>query len=162
MSVLERYYCNLFIWTPIENGTVIARVITDDKFCKSTLQTTKQYFFDILLPKVVKRKFGVFAENKQQNYCVCKRQCFEPMIAFHCTIDWFHYACVQIRSMKFLFPEVALFLNKSTIRPCMEYCFHIWAGAPSCFLELLDKLQKRIYRTVGHSLATSLEPLAHC
>ena len=84
------------------------------------------------------------------------------MIAFHCTIDWFHYACVQIRSMKFLFPEVALFLNKSTIRPCIEYCFHIWAGVPSCFLELLDKLQKRIYRTVGHSLATSREPLAHC
>ena len=84
------------------------------------------------------------------------------MIAFHCAIDWFHYACVQIRSMKFLFPEVALFLNKSTIRPCMEYCFHIWAGVPSCFLELLDKLQKRIYRTVGHSLAASLEPLAHC
>ena len=25
----------------------------------------------------------------------------------------------------------------------MEYCCHIWAGAPSCYLELLDKLQKR-------------------
>ena len=29
-------------------------------------------------------------------------------------------------------------------------------------MELLDKLQKRICRTVGHSLAASLEPLAHC
>ena len=38
---------------------------------------------------------------------------------------------------------------------------HIWAGAPSCYLELLDKLQKQIYRTVGPSLAASLEPLAH-
>ena len=65
MSVLERYYCNLFIWTPIENSTDIAIVIRDDKFCKSILQTTKQYFFDILLPKVVKRKFDVLAENKQ-------------------------------------------------------------------------------------------------
>ena len=45
-----------------------------------------------------------------------------------------------IRSMKFLSPEVALYLYKSTIRPCMEYCCHIWAGAPSCYLELLDKL----------------------
>ena len=35
------------------------------------------------------------------------------------------------------------------------------AGAPSCFLELLDKLQKRICRTVVPSLATSVEPLAH-
>ena len=55
-------------------------------------------------------------------------------------------------SMKFLSPEVALYLYKSTIRPCMEYCCHVWAGAPSCYLELLDKLQKRIRRTVGPSL----------
>ena len=68
----------------------------------------------------------------------------------------------SIRSMKFfLFPEVALYLYKSTIRPCMEYCCHVWAGAPSCYLELLDKLQKPICRVVGPSLAASLEPLAH-
>ena len=45
------------------------------------------------------------------------------------------------------------------MRPCMEYCCHIWVGAPSCYLELLDKLQKRIWRTVGPSLAASLGPL---
>ena len=43
----------------------------------------------------------------------------------------------------------------------MEYCCHVWADAPSCYLELLDKLQKRIRRTVSPSLVTSLEPLAH-
>ena len=36
--------------------------------------------------------------------------------------------------MKFLSPEVALYLYKSTIRPCIEYCCHAWAGAPSCYL----------------------------
>ena len=66
-----------------------------------------------------------------------------------------------IRCMKFLSPEVALYLYKSTIGPCMEYCCPVWAGAPSCYLDLLDKLQKRICRIVGPSLATSLEPLAH-
>ena len=66
-----------------------------------------------------------------------------------------------IRSMKFLSPEVALYLYKSTIRPCMEYYCHVWAGIPSCYWELLDKQQKRICRTVGPSLAASLEPLAH-
>ena len=66
-----------------------------------------------------------------------------------------------IRSMKFLSPEVALYLYKSTISPCMENCCHVRAGAPSCYLELLDKLQKRICRTIGPSLAASLEPLAH-
>ena len=69
---------------------------------------------------------------------------------------------VLIRSIKFLSPEVALYLYKSTIRPCIEYCCHVWAGAPICYLESLDKLQKRIYTTVGPSLAASLEPLAHC
>ena len=64
-------------------------------------------------------------------------------------------------SIKFLSPEVALYLYKPTIRPCMEYCCHMWAGAPSCYLELSDKLQKQICRTDGPSLPVSLEPLAH-
>ena len=40
----------------------------------------------------------------------------------------------------------------------MEYCCHVWAGGPSCYLEL----QIQICRTVGPSLAASHEPLAHC
>ena len=63
--------------------------------------------------------------------------------------------------MKFLSPEVALYLNKFTIQPCMEYCCDVWAGAPSCYLGLLDKLKKWICRTVGPLLAASLEPLAY-
>ena len=43
----------------------------------------------------------------------------------------------------------------------MEYCCRVCADAPSCYLELLEKLQKRICRTVGLSLGASLEPFAH-
>ena len=43
----------------------------------------------------------------------------------------------------------------------MEYCCHVWTGVPSCYLELLDKVQKWICRSVDPSLAASLEPLAH-
>ena len=93
-------------------------------------------------------------------------------LTFSSKLDWGSYIVsiaktaskkigALIRSMKFLSPEVALYLYKSTIQPCMEYCCHVWAGAPSCYLELLDKPQKRICRTVGPSLAASLEPLAH-
>ena len=64
-----------------------------------------------------------------------------------------------ICSVKFLSPDVTLY--KSTISPCMEYCCHVWVGASSCYLELLDKLEKQICRTVGHSLAAALEPLVH-
>ena len=64
-------------------------------------------------------------------------------------------------SMKFLSPEVALYLYRSTIHPCMEYFCHVWAGVLSCYLKLLDKLQKQICWTVGASFAGSLEPLAY-
>ena len=39
---------------------------------------------------------------------------------------------------------------------------HFLAVAPSCYLDVLDKLHKRLCRTGGPSLAASLEPLAHC
>ena len=37
----------------------------------------------------------------------------------------------------------------------------VWAGAPICYLKLLDKLQRQICRTVGPSLAVSPETRAH-
>ena len=64
--------------------------------------------------------------------------------------------------MNFLSPEVALHLCKSTIRSCMDYHWHVLDVAPSCYLELSDKLQKRIWKSVGPSIADCLEPLAHC
>ena len=88
-------------------------------------------------------------------------------LTFSSKLDWGSYIVsiaktaskkigALIRSMKFLSPEVALYLYKSTIQPCMEYCCYVWAGALICYLELLDKLQKWICRTVCHSLAASL------
>ena len=38
----------------------------------------------------------------------------------------------MIRSMKSFSSQVALYLYKSTIQPCMECCCHAWAGAPGC------------------------------
>ena len=72
-------------------------------------------------------------------------------LTFSSKLDWGSYITsiakttskkieALIRSIKFLSCEVALCLYKSTTWPCMEYCFHVWAGAPSCYLELLDKL----------------------
>ena len=93
-------------------------------------------------------------------------------VTFSSKLDWSSYIIliaktaskkigVLILSKKVLTPEVVLYLYKSTIRPCMEYCCHILAGTPSCYLEFLDKLQKRICRTVGPSFAASRESLAH-
>ena len=65
------------------------------------------------------------------------------------------------RSKRFLTPEAILHLYKSTIRPCMEYCCHIWAGAPASCLDLLDKIQKRVVNLIGPVLSSSLQPLSH-
>ena len=63
--------------------------------------------------------------------------------------------------MEFLSPKVALYLYKSTIRPWMVYCCHVWVSTPNYYLELLGKLQKRICRTVAPSHSASLEPVSH-
>ena len=74
-------------------------------------------------------------------------------LTFSSKLDWGFYITsiaktaskkieALIRTMEFLSPEVALYLYKSIIRPCMEYCCHVWAGAPGCYFELLDKLKK--------------------
>ena len=93
-------------------------------------------------------------------------------LTFSSKLDWGSYIIfiaktaskkigALICSMKFLSPEVALYLTKYTLCSCMEYCCHVLADAPSCYMELLDKLQRRICRTVGPSLGASVEPLAH-
>ena len=64
-------------------------------------------------------------------------------LTFSSKLDWGSYTiCIAKtaskkigalnRSMKFLSPEVALYLYKSTIHLCFEYHCRIWAGAPSC------------------------------
>ena len=93
-------------------------------------------------------------------------------LTFSSKLDWGSYIIsiaktaskkigALIRSVKFLSPEAALYLHKSTIWPCMEYSCHVqgWCSQ-CCYINLLDKLQKQICMTVGSSLTASLEPLA--
>ena len=73
-------------------------------------------------------------------------------LTFSSKLDWASYIIsiaktaskkigALIHSMKFLSLEVALYLYKPTICPCIEYFCHVWTGAPNQYLELLDKLQ---------------------
>ena len=55
-----------------------------------------------------------------------------------------------------------LYLYKATTRPCMEYCSHIWGGAPqSRCLDLFDKVHRGLVNLVGPVLPTTLQPLSH-
>ena len=93
-------------------------------------------------------------------------------LAFSSELDWGSYIIsiaktasknieALIHSMKIFSTEVHLYLYKSAIRPCAEYCCHVLAGAARCYLDLLVKLQKQFCGTVGHLIAASLEPLGH-
>ena len=98
---------------------------------------------------------------KMDGSALDKKSYFKMLgLTYSSKLDWSSYIIsiaktatkkigVLIRSMKFLSPEAAHYLYKSPIRPCMEYRCHVWAGAPSCYLELLDKLQKQIGRIIG-------------
>ena len=76
-------------------------------------------------------------------------------LTFSSKLDWGSYIIsigknaskkigALVRPMKFLSLEVVLDLYKSTIQPCVKNCCYVWDGGPSCYLELLNKLQKRI------------------
>ena len=59
------------------------------------------------------------------------------------------------RSRKYLSPSSILYLYKSQIRPTMEYCCHIWAGASQRSLSSLDSVQKRLLGLVGKNIIAS-------
>ena len=72
-------------------------------------------------------------------------------LSFSSKLDWRSYiisiaetVSKKIRAlicfMKSLSPEVALYLHKSTIKSCTEYCCHVWVGAPRCYLDMLYEL----------------------
>ena len=93
-------------------------------------------------------------------------------LSFSSKLDWGSYIIsiartaskkigALIGSVRFLSPKIVLYLYKSSIRPCMEHCCHVWAGAPIFYSELLEKPQKRIFRAVGPSRASSLKNVAH-
>ena len=65
------------------------------------------------------------------------------------------------RVRHFLPPESILYIYKATIRPCIEYCCHLWARASAVCLHLLDRIQKRILNLVGPDLCSNLQPLSH-
>ena len=61
----------------------------------------------------------------------------------------------------FLFTQL-LTLYKAQIRPCLEYCSHLWRGASKHSLATLDAIQRRAIRLIGDpALTDTLDSLAH-
>ena len=69
-----------------------------------------------------------------------KKSSFNMMrLTFSSKLDWGSYIISTAKTVfkkigaLILSSEVALNCYKSTIQACMEYCCHVWAGAPSCY-----------------------------
>ena len=87
-------------------------------------------------------------------------------LSFSCKLDWGCYLVSTAKKLldsfyKVFSSEAAFYLYEYIIPLCMEYCCHVWADASGCYVDVLDKLQKRVFRIVGPSLAASLEHLVH-
>ena len=90
-------------------------------------------------------------DEKRDGFVLEEKSSFKMLgFTFSANLDWSPYIIsiaktasmkigALIRSMKYFSPEVALYHYKSTIQTRMEYCCHVWAGAPSRYLELSCK-----------------------
>ncbi|KAL7640057.1 UNVERIFIED_CONTAM: hypothetical protein RMT77_009471 [Armadillidium vulgare] len=66
---------------------------------------------------------------------------------------------VLFRLREFFSSSQLLQLYKGLIRPCMEYCSHIWSG--SGFTRLLDRVESKAKRLINCSaLTNALDPLS--
>ncbi|CAK1585562.1 unnamed protein product [Parnassius mnemosyne] len=68
---------------------------------------------------------------------------------------------VLSRAGQYFMPAHRLQLYKAQVRPHMEYCSHLWAGAPQYQLLPLDRIQRRVARIVDdRALSDWLDSLA--
>jgi hypothetical protein len=66
------------------------------------------------------------------------------------------------RARRYFTPLQLLTLYKSQVRPLLDYCSHVWGGAPSSHLFTLDRLQAKALRLVDDpQLTSSLHSLHH-
>ena len=59
-------------------------------------------------------------------------------------------------------PSQLLTIYNSQIRPSLEYCSHVWGGAPKSSLHLLDRVQSKAIRLINNlNLTNYLQSLSH-
>ena len=65
------------------------------------------------------------------------------------------------RACRFFSSSHILSIYKSQMRPSLEYCSHVWGGAPKSTLFLLDKVQSKAICLINNpNLTKSLQPLS--
>ena len=65
------------------------------------------------------------------------------MAQLHCLTNCFHQELEDWFFLSFFLLSL-LCICKSTMQPSIDYCFHVWEGAPSYYLEMFDKQQNGV------------------
>ena len=66
------------------------------------------------------------------------------------------------RARSYFSPSQLSTICKFQIRPSLEYCSHVWGGAPKSSLHLLDRVQSKAIHLINNpNLTNSLQPLSH-
>ena len=52
------------------------------------------------------------------------------------------------RARHYFMPKHRLALYRAHVQPHMDYCSHLWAGAPQYHLDLFDRIQRRAVRII--------------
>ena len=66
---------------------------------------------------------------------------------------------VLFRCRRYFSSDQLLKLYVGLIRPCLEYCSHIWGGSPSA--SILDRIEAKAIRLINNqALTSSLDPLS--
>ena len=136
------------LWQQLELGSELESDLRD------TMDWGNLWLVDFNAEKTQLVSFDRFNNNssidvKMDGFVLEEKSSFKMLgLTFSSKLNWGSYIISiartaskkigdLIRSMKFR-SEATLYLCKSTIRPYMEYCCHVWAGAPCCYLELLQ------------------------
>ena len=66
------------------------------------------------------------------------------------------------RARGYFSPSQLLTIHKSQIHPSLEYCSHVWGGAPKSSLHLFDRVRSKSIRLINNpNLTNSLQSLSH-
>ena len=137
------------LWQQLELGSELESDLRD------TMDWGNLWLVDFNAEKTQLVSFDRFNNNssidvKMDGFVLEEKSSFKMLgLTFSSKLNWGSYIISiartasknigdLIRSMKFRSPEATLYLCKSTIRPYMEYCCHVWAGTPCCYSELLQ------------------------
>ena len=66
------------------------------------------------------------------------------------------------RACGYFSPSQLLTIYKSQIGPSLEYCSHVWCGAPKSSLHLLERVLSKAIRLINNpNLTSSLQSFSH-